>query len=169
MAPHLLEQVGAAGLDLERLGVAIARRPALQHVGDENVLPREADAFQQLVEELARAADERQALAVLFGSRRLADEHHIGVSVPGAEHRLAARLVQWALRARLHLFVEADQLSPPLLGRRAHRRGCYASGQRLPGPGCARAQAVLLFEVVLELGQLGRLDAVDVVRLGKVA
>ena len=61
------EEVGLAGLDLQRLRVAVARRARLQHVGDEDLLAREPDLVQQLVEQLAGAADEGQALAVLFG------------------------------------------------------------------------------------------------------
>ena len=37
--PDLLEQVGQAGLDLQRLGVAVAGPQALQDVGDEDVVP----------------------------------------------------------------------------------------------------------------------------------
>ena len=46
------------------------------------------DLLQQLVEQLPGAADERQALAVLLGARRLADEHQVGVGVAGAEDGL---------------------------------------------------------------------------------
>src|SRR6476469_1647067 len=67
--PHLFEEVGTTGLDLQRLRVAVAGRPALQHVGDEDLLAREADLFQHLVEQLAGAADEGHALPVLFGPR----------------------------------------------------------------------------------------------------
>ena len=95
--PHLLEQVGPAGLDLQRLRVAVAGRAGLQHVGDEDLLAREPDLFQQLVQQLPGAADEGQPLAVLFGPRRLADEHQLGVGVAGPEDRLGAGLVQGAL------------------------------------------------------------------------
>ena len=70
-------------------------------------------------EQLPGAADEGQALAVLFGPGRLADEHQVGVGVAGAEHRLGARLVQRALGAGLDLAVELDQLGAPLLGGRS--------------------------------------------------
>ena len=44
----LLEEMRLAGLDLLRLRVAVARRPALEDVRDVDVLAREADAREQL-------------------------------------------------------------------------------------------------------------------------
>ncbi len=64
-----------------RVGITVSRRPALQGVGDEYVAPLHPDLPQQLVEQLARLADERQPLLVLVGSRRLTDEHQLGVRV----------------------------------------------------------------------------------------
>ena len=46
-----------------------------------------------LVQQLPGAADEGQALAVLFGAGRLADEHQVGVGVAGPEDGLGAGLV----------------------------------------------------------------------------
>ena len=45
-----LSQVGTAGLDLDWEGVAIARRSALDGVGDEYLLTAKADLDQQLVQ-----------------------------------------------------------------------------------------------------------------------
>ena len=84
----LLPQVWLASLDLVRQRIAIARRARLEDVRDEDVIPAHPDLAQELREELAGAADERQALAVLLGPRRLADEHQVGVGVAGSEHRL---------------------------------------------------------------------------------
>jgi hypothetical protein len=80
-----------------------------------------SSTWQQLVEQLARAPHERDALEVLLGARRLADEHQVGVGVAGAEDRLGARGVQRAALAAAHLAVEIDELLAALLGRR-HRR-----------------------------------------------
>ena len=74
----------------------------------------------QAVEQLAAAADERQALAVLLGARALADEHQVGVGVAHAEHDLRAALGQAAPRAGRRL--GGDQLE-----RAGH------AGQMLPG------------------------------------
>ncbi len=65
----LAPQIGLAGLDLDRLRIAVARGPALEDVGDEDLLAIQADALQQLVEQPAGAADERQALAILVRAR----------------------------------------------------------------------------------------------------
>ena len=66
---------GWHSLDFVRLGVAIARRPALDHVRDVHIRPRQADRFDDLGEQLPRASDERLALDVFIRARRLADEH----------------------------------------------------------------------------------------------
>ena len=59
----------------------------------------EADAREQLLEQLARLADERQPLLVLVEARSLADEHQVGVRVARSEHDLRATLRQTATRA----------------------------------------------------------------------
>ena len=53
---------GSASISLG-LRVAVAGRPALEHVRDEHVARAQPDLAQQLVEQLAGLADERQALA----------------------------------------------------------------------------------------------------------
>ena len=67
----------------------------------------EADLGQQLVEQLAGLADEREAQPVLVGARRLADEHQLGVGVAGPEHDLGPGLVQRAAHAPAGLLVDA--------------------------------------------------------------
>ena len=64
-----------ARLDLVGLRIAVARRPALHDVRDVHVGAGQADALDELREELAGAADERLALQVLLLARPLADEH----------------------------------------------------------------------------------------------
>jgi hypothetical protein len=93
---HLPVQVGLAGVDLALLGVAVARRPALEHVGDEDVGALQADLAQQLVQQLARPADEGQPLEILLLTGGLAYEHQVGVRVAGAEHHPGAAQVQRA-------------------------------------------------------------------------
>src|SRR5439155_2400881 len=88
----LAEEVALARLDLVRLRVAVARRAALQHVRDVDVLPRHPDASKQLLEQLPGLADERETLLVLVESRRLADEQQVGARIAGTEHDLRAAL-----------------------------------------------------------------------------
>src|SRR3954469_13317548 len=61
--------------DLVGLRVAVARRPRLNDVRDEDVGALQARLFEEAVEQLARATDERPARLVLLRPRRLADEH----------------------------------------------------------------------------------------------
>ena len=65
-----------AGQDLVGLGVAVLGRPAFQDVRDADVGPPHLQALLDDVgQELPGPAHEREALLVLFGPRRLADEH----------------------------------------------------------------------------------------------
>ncbi len=61
--------------------------------------PIEPDRAQHEIEQLARRADERLALPILLGPRRLADDHQVGLPVADAEHRLGAGLAQRAAAA----------------------------------------------------------------------
>src|SRR6266540_897814 len=95
----LAEEVRLAGLDLVRLRIAVARRAALDHVRDVHVLARQADPLEELVEELARLADERIALLVFVEARGLPDEQEVCVGVSDAENDLRAARRQPAARA----------------------------------------------------------------------
>ncbi len=86
----LLEQKRPARVDLVRLGVPVVRRAALDHVGDIDLAAGEPSRLQQLIQQLARRADERFALAVLVEPGRLADEHDRGLGISRAEHHLGA-------------------------------------------------------------------------------
>ena len=55
----LPEQERLAGLDFVRLGIAVLRRPALDDVGDVDVVALEVDRLDDLRQQLAGAADER--------------------------------------------------------------------------------------------------------------
>jgi hypothetical protein len=59
----------------------------------------EADPCQQLVEQLARLADERLALLVLVEARRFAHEHQVGIRIADAEDDLRPALCEPTLRA----------------------------------------------------------------------
>src|SRR4051794_37168709 len=89
---HLFLQVGPARVDLLRLRVAVAGRPALEDVRDEDVLALQADAVQQLAEQPSGPSDEGQSLAVLLSTGSLPDEDQVGVGVARAEHHPGACL-----------------------------------------------------------------------------
>src|SRR3954454_9220707 len=92
-------EVRTAGFDLVGLRVAVARRPALDDVGDVHIVARQPNALDEAREELPGPADERDALLVLFGTGTLADEHEVGVGIAHAEHHLGPRLRERAARA----------------------------------------------------------------------
>ena len=89
--------------DLVRLGVAVARRTALEHVGDVDVRPREPDRSEQRLEHLAGLADEGRALAVLVIPGGLAHEHQIGVGMARPDHHLRPGAGKRALLTSLPL------------------------------------------------------------------
>ena len=64
--PDLLSEVRLALGDLVGLRVAVAGRAAHQDIRDEDVLARQPDLAQQLVQQLPGPADERQPLQVLL-------------------------------------------------------------------------------------------------------
>ena len=69
----LLKQKRLARLDFVLLGIAVARRTALDDVGDINVLALEIDRFDDLRQQLTGTPDERNALNVFVAPGRFAD------------------------------------------------------------------------------------------------
>ena len=88
-----------ARLDLLGQRIAVAGRSAHENVRDVHLFAREADALEQLLEQLARCTDERDALLVLVEARRFADEHQVGIWIAGTEDDLCPSSGQRALRA----------------------------------------------------------------------
>ena len=103
-------EIGPTGIDLLRLRVPVPRRPALQDIRDEDVLPLQPDPLQQLREEAAGPADEREALAILLGAGGLAHEHQVRVRVAGSEDNPVAGLRERTPLADGGLVIGLDQL-----------------------------------------------------------
>src|SRR3989441_13088184 len=94
---ELAQQVGRALADLEGLRIAVARRAALEHVADVDVLAaREADRGEHVVEQATGLPHERLAPRVFLGTRRLAHQQPVRLLVAYAENRLSAGLAQAA-------------------------------------------------------------------------
>ncbi len=106
---HLAAQVVLTGLDLVRVRVAVVRGPAFEDIAYPHLLALEPDLREQLVEQLARLADERKPHPVLVGAGRLADEHQIGIRVAGAEDDRGARLMQGAAHTAACFLVDGPQ------------------------------------------------------------
>ena len=99
---ELLLQERIAGGDFVRLGIAVFRRTAFQDIADVDVFTLEIDRLDDLRQQLARAADERQALLVFVVARRFADEDELGVGIARAEDDVGA------LRSELAALAVAD-------------------------------------------------------------
>ena len=128
----LAEEVRLAGGDLVRLRVAVPGRAALEDVRDEDVGASQPDSREQLVEQLPRLPDERDALLVLVEARRLADEHEVGVRAARAEDDLRATLREGAARAGLGLLGVCAKSGSALDG--IHRKSVYGGARMQLGP-----------------------------------
>jgi hypothetical protein len=98
------------------VGVRLPGRPPGHDVGDIDRRAIEPDRRQHAVEQLAGAADERQALDVLVASWRLAHEHHARLRVAVGEHELGGggAHAQPSKRSRIAAqFFEAGGASSP--------------------------------------------------------
>ena len=76
-------QEGTAGEHLVGLGISVSRGAALQDVADVSILTFDAGGLDDLREELACGADERQALLVFLIAGRFADEHDLRIGIAG--------------------------------------------------------------------------------------
>src|SRR5918997_2775981 len=119
---RLALQVDVAGFDLAgpRLAVLHAPalldgRPALDDVGDVDILTGQVHGREDVVEQLARAAHEGQARCVLVLPWSLAYEHQRRVGVAGAEDGVGAAQGQVAPRAHRHLPGQLPQTLFPVL------------------------------------------------------
>src|SRR5205814_8942752 len=107
---HLLFELRRAGLRLGGLRIPVSRRTALEDVGDEDVAAREADPTQQLVEELARCADEGLALQVLVLTGRLPDDHDPRVLGANARDGVGSTEAERATPAIVNVPAQAPQV-----------------------------------------------------------
>ena len=96
-------QVFTAGHDLVRQWVAVARRPALDDVRNEYLLPAHIDAGKQLFQVMAGRADKRPALLIFVKARTLANEHDARVGRTFTRHRVGPAPAERALGAYFHL------------------------------------------------------------------
>jgi hypothetical protein len=86
-------------------GVPVLRRAAFHHVADVDILAQQRNAFffrgafDHLREQLARTADERDALRIFVRARTFAHEDQLGLLVAHAEDDLVALFVQAAATA----------------------------------------------------------------------
>jgi len=92
-------EVLRTGVDLVRRRIAVSRRSALHDVTDEDLLARQADPGQELLQETPGGSHERLALFVLMKPRPFADEHDGGVDRSLAGDRQFARLMEAAIGA----------------------------------------------------------------------
>jgi hypothetical protein len=100
---ELAPEVRRARRDLVRLRVAVVGRPAFHDVRDEDLVASPAERPEELRQQVAGAADERPAEAVLVEARALADEHDLGVGAPLPRHRVRPGLVEPAVPAGANL------------------------------------------------------------------
>jgi len=91
---YLAQHEGAAAVDLVHVGVAVARRAALEDVADVDRLPGEPHAADDPGEDLPGLADEGLPLQVLVAARRLADKDYPGLGGADAEDQVGPAVPQ---------------------------------------------------------------------------
>src|SRR5450759_184398 len=114
---QLAVQVLTAGHNLIRQWVAVTRWPALDDVGDVDLLSTQVYGAQQLLQVLAGCADKRPALVIFMETRPFTDEHDARVGRPFAWHGISPAPAEGALGADFHLgrdfFQGIIHASPP--------------------------------------------------------
>ena len=78
----LLEKIRQTFIHLRRLGVAIIRWPAFEHVGYVDFFSRKLDRRQNFVQKLPGRPDKRLPLEIFLSPRSFADEHQPGMRIP---------------------------------------------------------------------------------------
>ena len=96
---YLSFQEPTAGSRLVGVRVTISRRSTLQDIGDEYGIPVKANRGEYLVQQFSCSTNKGLTLPVLFGSRRLTDDHPVSTRVANPENRLRPARVQCAGRA----------------------------------------------------------------------
>src|SRR5688500_4514287 len=124
---NLPEQERLALLHFVRLWIAVARRPALDDVGDVDVFAPQIDGLDDFRQELSGAADERLPLDVFIRAGRFADEHQVRVGISDTEHHLLSpQSMQFATTAiRANVDTDGVQgLDCTRCTTRTHRTTC---------------------------------------------
>src|SRR5919108_3063776 len=139
--------------DLVGPRVAIARRPGLDDVRDEDVAALEAGLGEQAVEEPAGAADERPPGRVLAGAGRLAHEHDVGGRAALAGDKVRRPLAD--LEGARDL---ADDLGPDRVEQllrvaaRAHAETSWPSSSRIRWAAVGASAPRLLLNIMRTVG-----------------
>ena len=119
-----------AGLHLGGLRVAVARRAALDHVGDVDVVAAQPDALQEPGQHVPGGADEGLADAVLVLARPLPHRHDPARRRAGPGDGLGAPGVERARGADQDVLVDDGQ---GIRGATQHRRDCtFGAGWGIP-------------------------------------
>src|SRR5262245_36543577 len=105
----LREEERGARRDLVRLGGAVVRWTALDHVRDVHVLPLEPDRADHLVQLLAAPPHAGHARRVFVRPRTLAHDPPARAGVPDAEHDVGPSVAQLAARAVSELVTDLPQ------------------------------------------------------------
>lgn len=129
----LSRQDRTARRDLQRLGISVSWRPALQDVRDVNLVSLEIHCSKNLIQKLSRGADERLSLQIFIATRRFPDQHELCLWISHAEHERGARRSQGttlALGERIVQLAQGRRSRWISLPRGLHARGLSAGERR---------------------------------------
>ena len=138
---NLAEEKRRAGVGFVRLRRAVLRRAAFDHVGDVDFFALEAHGADHVVEQLAGAAYERQALRILVGAGTFANKHEAGAGRAIGKDQFVAPGVESAASAVADFFAENLQRGIAIGGGDGRSGGGRRNGNGLAG----RNGSVLLY------------------------
>ena len=92
-------------LDFVGSGISIVGRSAFEDICDIHILALKPDCLQDFCEQFSGATDERLALRVFVGARRLPDDHQIGPGVSHSKNRVYPGFIESDQGCRSHIFL----------------------------------------------------------------
>src|SRR5207244_10878993 len=93
-------EIIAAGVNLHWQWITILRWTALYHVSDKNVRALQANAFEQLFQELPGGTDKRASLSIFMESGAFTDKEYFGMWTAFARDRLCTTFAEVTSRTR---------------------------------------------------------------------
>ena len=97
--------------DLLPEGITVIRGAALEHIGDVDIVTRQADAAEHGTQQDPRSADEGQSLLVFLCARGFSDEKPAHGRLPGTENDLAPGSMEFATLTAIGLPGERSEIS----------------------------------------------------------
>ena len=135
-----------AGHDFFRTRVAVVGRAAFEHVANKNILSQQTHRGDDLIKELAGAADKRPALLIFVTAGSFTYKHYLRIGITFAGHGISSCLAQRAAAALSDLVGDFAKLGRPVIGLLRGRGGGLCAARLAPD---GKAAAEEIFDVLM--------------------